>query len=74
MWSGLHYLFSVLVKAGVHVKAVLTSPYHVLSGNISVTFQTLLISLTTVERFYVNFWMIFGNCGNEIFFLEGRLY
>ena len=32
---------------------------------------SLLISLTTVWRVCVNFWVIFGHFGKEIFFLKG---
>ena len=53
------------VKAGVNVKAALTSL------NISSDAKSLLISLTTVWRFCVNFWVIFGHFGKEIFFLKG---
>ena len=71
-------LFNGYFKAGVHVKAVLRSlTEHGLSAYISVTFQATLnlsaISLTTVWRFCVNLWVIFGHFGKEIFFLKDRL-
>ena len=62
-------------KAGVHVKAVLTSPNTAFLPISQSRFKrhliSLLISLTTVWRFCVNVWVIFGHFGKEIFFLNG---
>ena len=33
----------------------------------------MLISIITVLRFFVNFWVIFGHFGKEIFFLKGKI-
>ena len=62
-------------KAGVHVKAVLTSFNTAFLPISRSRFKrhkiSLFISLTTVWRFCVNFWVIFGHFGKEIFFLKG---
>ena len=62
-------------KAAVNVKAALTS-FNTAFLSISRShFKqcqiSLLISLTTVWRFCINFWVIFGHFGKEIFFLKG---
>ena len=62
-----------LVKAGVNVKAVLTSLNTAFmpisrSRRFQATLLPLLISLTTVWQFGVNFWVIFEYFGKEIFF------
>ena len=53
-----------LVKAGVNVKAALC---HISSDAKSLC----LFHLTTVWRFCVKCWVIFGHFGKEIFFLKG---
>ena len=62
-----HIFLMEKVKVGVNVKAfppISRSRFkrHLIS---------LLISLTTIWRFCVNFWVIFGHFGKEILFLKG---
>ena len=61
-------------KAGVNVKAVLTSLNTAFLPISRSRFKrhkiSLLMSLTTVWRFCVNFWVIFGHFGKEIFFSQ----
>ena len=63
------------LKAEVNVKAVLTSLNTAFLPISPSRFKrhliSLLISLTTVLQFSVNFWVIFGYFGKEIFFLKG---
>ena len=65
------------LKAGVNVKAALTShntAFRILPISLSHfkrNYISMLIPLTTIWRFRVNFWVIFGHFGKEIFFLKG---
>ena len=67
-------LFLYLV---VHMKAVLTSlntaflPINFSRSRFKRRYMSLLISLTSVWWFCVNFRVIFGHFGKEIFFLKG---
>ena len=58
---------NVALKAGVHVKAVLRS----LNTAFLPISRSLLKQCTAVWQFCVNFWVIFGHFGKEIFFLKG---
>ena len=71
IWNCLQLEFSDndRLQAGVHVKAVL--PFCQYFGHVSSNAKSLLISLTTVRRFCVNFTMIFGHFWKKIFFLKG---
>ena len=64
-----------IFKAGVNVKAVLrslnTAFLPISQSRFKRHWISLLISLTTVGQFCVNFWVIFGHFGKEIFFLKG---
>ena len=57
------------INAGVHVKAVATSRNTAFLPTSRSCFKhryiLMLNSLTTVWRFCVNFWVIFGNFGKE---------
>ena len=65
----------VFIKAGVHVKAVLTSLNMAFPPIFRSCFKqrqtSMLITITTVWRFCVNFWVVFGHFGKETFFLKG---
>ena len=74
-FEGVFLEWEIQFKSGVHVKAVLTTFNTALLPISRSRYKqreiSLLISLTTVWWFCVNFWVVWGHFGKEIFFLKG---
>ena len=69
------FLEKLALKAGVNVKAVFTSLNTAFLPIFRSRFKRrqipMLITLSTIWQFCVNFWVIFRCFGKEIFFLKG---